>query len=391
MKTLSGYLDKILVIAIASIAIRVAAFLFVMFFNLYDHKGNLVSPLVEQRGIDTPFYQKAAEQYKNIGISILYSKTEDFYKDPNTDYDSMSPLPLFPLILMAFDYEENNTLPLAFLYLILCCLTCIIWLSWLKENGCSTFGLWLFIIIPNPIYFMLAVGTDLPFALLFSVFFVSYFSKTHKKSIWLTALFFLFLLRPNAISVGLFVVFDQINRSLDTAKSLKLIVSCLILLGTLILGFFSLPYFLVYFDLSRDFTYFGISNEEYFEGIYPNLINVFDHILSFLTFLIAKTLYFCGLRPSYSDIPTQILMLRSFVGIFLLPGLIYIFFTDKRDLKILIFLFILPIFIGATQDRYHLAIFPILYLYGFQQYARLFNFLKNILYKGKKFTQNKNS
>ena len=203
-------------------------------------------------------------------------------------------------------------------------------LIWLKENGCSTFGLWLFILIPNPIYFMLALGTDLPFALLFSVFFVSYFSKKQKKSIWLTAMFFLFLLRPNAVSVGLFVLVDQINRSLDKTKSLKLIFSFLILLGTLLLGVFSLPYFLVYFDLSRDFTYFGISNKEYFEGIYPNLMTAFDRILSFLTYLIAKILYFCGLRPSYSDIPIQILLLRSFVGIFLLPGLIYIFFTDKE-------------------------------------------------------------
>ena len=126
MKNLSGYIDKIFVIAIASIAIRVMAFFFVMFFNLYDDQGNRVSPLVEQLSIDTQFYKKAAEQYKDIGISILYSKTEDFYKDPNTDYDSMSPLPLFPLMLIAFDYEENNTLPLAFFYLILCCLTCII-------------------------------------------------------------------------------------------------------------------------------------------------------------------------------------------------------------------------------------------------------------------------
>ena len=194
MKTLSGYIDKILVIAIASVAIRVVAFLFLMLFDVYDNKGNILSPLVEQHSIDTPFYQKTAEQYKNIGISILYSKIEDFYKNPNTDYDSMSAVPLFPLILIAFDYEENNTLPLAFLYLVFCCLTCIIWLSWLKENGCSTLGLWLFILIPNPIYYMVAIGTDLPFALLFSVFFVSYFSRTQKKSIWLTALFFLFQL-----------------------------------------------------------------------------------------------------------------------------------------------------------------------------------------------------
>ena len=80
MKNLSGYIDKIFVIAIASIAIRVMAFFFVMFFNLYDDQGNRVSPLVEQLSIDTQFYKKAAEQYKDIEYLFYIPKPKIFTK-----------------------------------------------------------------------------------------------------------------------------------------------------------------------------------------------------------------------------------------------------------------------------------------------------------------------
>lgn len=368
MNQLVYYLNKFSVIALASVLVRVAAFILFMFINLENHKGQVVSPLVEQKGIDTAFYQEAAEQYKTYGWSILYKKTEDFYKDPSTEYSGMSPMPLFPLLLILFDYQDGNTLPLALLYLIFCCILCLIWLRWLKDNGCPSIGLWLFTLIPNPIYFMVAVGTDLPFALLFSIFFVSYFSKNRNNAVWISALILLFLMRPNSISIGLFVILDQLLKDFNFGKTLKLITLSLMALIVTVLGVFSLPYFVVYLDLSKDFTYFGISNAEYINGIYTFLPDIVNKLFSIVTFIFAKILYFCGLRPSYSDISTEIVLIRAFVGIFLLPGLIYIFLSKKRSLQLLIFIYMLPIFIGATQDRYHLSIFPILYLYGIQLY-----------------------
>ena len=376
MKNFISYARKFFVIAIASVAIRILAFVIFMFINLQDHKGNIVSPLEEQRGIDTAFYQEAAEQYKTYGWSILYKKTEDFYKDPSTEYSGISPMPLFPLLLILTDYQDGNTIPLALLYLVFCCMLCLIWLRWLKDNGCPTIGLWLFTVIPNPIYYMVAVGTDLPFALLFSVFFVSYFSKNRNNFIWISALILLFLMRPNSLSIGIFVILDQLLRDFNLQKRLKLIILPVMTLVVTVIGIFALPYFVVYLDLSKDFTYFGVSNAEYINGIYTNLPIFLDKVLSVITFLFAKILYFCGLRPSYSDVSTEIVFLRAFVGIFLLPGLIYIFFSKKRSLKMLIFIYMLPIFIGATQDRYHLSIFPILYLYGFQIYAMALKFIR---------------
>ena len=373
MKYLTNHLNKFFVIAIASVLVRIFAFILFIFINLENHKGQILSPLVEQKGIDTAFYQEAADEYKTYGWSILYKKTEDFYQDPSAEYSGMSPMPLFPLLLILSDYQDGNTLPLALIYLIFSCILCLIWLRWLKDNGCPTTGLWLFTIIPNPIYFMIAVGTDLPFALLFSIFFVSYFSKNRNNYMWPLALILLFLMRPNSISIGIFVILDQLLRDFNFEKRLKLIMLFVMMLVVTIIGIFSLPYFVVYLDLSKDFTYFGISNAEYINGIYTFLPSAIDKFLSIVTFIFAKILYFCGLRPSYSDISTEIVLMRAFVGIFLLPGIIHIFLSKKRSLQLLILIYILPIFIGATQDRYHLPIFPILYLYGIQVYYNVFN------------------
>ena len=165
MKYFFDNLNKFFVIAMASVLVRIFAFIIFMFINLENHKGHIVSPLVEQKGIDTAFYQEGAEQYKNYGWAIFYKKTEGFYKEPSTEYSGMSPMPLFPLLLILTDYKDGNTIPLALLYLAFCCLLCLIWLRWLKDNGCPTIGLWLFTVIPNPIYFMVAVGMHLSHAL----------------------------------------------------------------------------------------------------------------------------------------------------------------------------------------------------------------------------------
>lgn len=366
-----------------SILIRVSIFIIAIFINFYDQKGNVLSPLVEQKGIDTPFYQKTAEQYKTIGLSIIFSKTKNFYEDVSIDHNKMSPLPLFPLSLILFNYQEGNTLPLSVIYLFMCVSICIIWLNWLKEKGLPNWSLWLFAVIPNPIYYMLAISTDLMFAFFFSLFFTSYFNqKTNRnRNIWIFAIIMMSILRPNAISVILFVLYDKFfsSKNLLNKNNFKFV-----LLGTfiiLILSVFSLPYLLVPISHDVFIDYFGISNAEYFSGIFPQLPEVLDRSFSFIAFIFAKVLYFTGLRPSWADISTITLFLRSFVGIFLLPGFLFLYIRGDNRIKILFTLFIIPIFLVVTQDRYNLAVYPILYFYGVVVISSLFLKIKKRLLK----------
>jgi hypothetical protein len=357
-----------------AILLRILVFILAIFINPQDQKKNSLSPLVEQKGIDTPFYQKAAEQYKNYGLTIIYKKTKSFLdelladssKASSVEPSEMSPLPLFPLTLIAFDYKQGNTLPLAILYLIMSIAFCIIWLKWLSENGLPKWSLWVFTIIPSPIYYMLAISTDMMFAFFFSIFFTSYFRTKNKENyyVWIFALICMTFLRPNVISVILFILFDKLffSKKKLNIKSTQFIFLAVAILTTLALV--SLPYFLVPIGHNLEIDYFGIQHSEYFSGIFNELPHFLNKIISVISLILAKVFYFVGLRPSWSEIPDYILFIRSFTGIFLLPGILYLYIKGDIRIKILFGFFILPILLVVTQDRYNLPVFPILYFYG---------------------------
>lgn len=393
MKFLYNYYNNFNILIGFSIIVRLTIFLLAMVFVINDHKGYVVSPLVVQKGIDTKFYQSAANHYKTIGISVLIEKTKAFYQapeiiveKPEASLSKISPLPLFPLTLIGFNYKTGNTLPLAIFYLFVSCILCYGWLKWLKQNNVPNWGLWTFAVIPNPVYFMLAISTDLLFAFLFFIFFVSYFNEHRhsKNSFWIYSLIGMSLLRPNAISIILFVLWDKYFNDENSLIRDNRKLNLLIIVVTGILVVFTLPYFIYYVTFAKSFTYFGISNEEYLKGAFKAFPEVLDRIISLGSFILAKILYFVGLRPSYSDIPMHMLFLRSFVGIFLLPGFFYLYFYGDKRIKYLFSLYILPIFLGATQDRYHLPVMPILYFYGIvafkEFYDKLFLGRKNIEY-----------
>jgi len=378
-----------------AIFFRILVFILAIFINPQDQKKNSLSPLVEQKGIDTPFYQKAAEEYKNYGLRIIYKKTKFFLDELSADPSKassvepskMSPLPLFPLTLIAFDYKQGNTLPLAILYLIMSIAFCIIWLKWLSEKGLPKWSLWIFTIIPGPIYYMLAISTDLMFALFFSIFFTSYFKTNNKEKdyVWIFALICMTFLRPNVISVILFVLFDKIFFSKKTLniKNIKFIF--LANATFIIWAIKSFHYFLVFIGHNLNIDYFGIQHSEYFEGIFNELPQFLNKVISVISLTLAKVFYFVGIRPSWSEIPGYVLFIRSFAGVFLLPGIIYLYIKGDTRIKILFSFFILPILLVVTQDRYNLPVLPILYFYGIIFFKQFF--LKAELVNLKKINQ----
>jgi hypothetical protein len=382
MKPLNTLYNNFSVLIGFAIVLRLTIFILAMIFVINDHKGYVVSPLVEQQGIDTQFYQRAANHYKAIGLSVLIEKTKAFYQTPEIAVEKprvaqnkISPLPLFPLTLIAFNYKSGNTLPLAIFFLLICCILCWGWLKWLKQNQVPNWGLWIFALIPNPVYFMLAVSTDLLFAFLFFLFFISYFSKNKysKNGFWIYSLIGMSLLRPNAISIILFVLWDKF---FNTEKALirhNKTFNLSIILATGFLIVFTFPYFIYYLTFAKSFTYFGISNAEYLKGAFEVFPEVLNKVISIFSFVLAKIFYFVGLRPSYSGISYHMLFLRSFVGIFLLPGFFYLYIYGDKRIKYLFSLYIFPIFLGATQDRYHLPLMPILYFYGILAFKEFFN------------------
>jgi hypothetical protein len=71
-----------------------------------------------------------------------------------------------------------------------------------------------------------------------------------------------------------------------------------------------------------------------------------------------------GLRPSYASVDTWLVIARALPGLLFLPGLVYLFFAAQWFERCFVLLFMVPIFIGASQERYLLALTPILLLWG---------------------------
>ena len=172
------------------------------------------------------------------------------------------------------------------------------------------------------------------------------------------------LTRPNALSVVLFVVVELLLNWKASAGRLRLFALGLALLFCLAAAVFYLPYFLAFLDASSQITYLGIRQSDYLMGILPTLPAVINKPLSWIALAGIKTLYFCGLRPSYADTPLALVGARAVVGLILLPGLIYCLVAGERSMRLMIICFALPLFAGATQERYNLPFQPLLFYYG---------------------------
>jgi len=277
------------------------------------------------------------------------------------------------LLLQIFNYTKGNTFMLSFFYLCISIVLSWIWLYWLNKKKLPWYVLWIFALLPNPLWFMLAISTDLLFALFFAVFFILYFEKPVEKKfpLWVIPLFIMLLTRPNGISIILFVLWDKfLNRQNFSYEKIINIIT-LILLVPLI--FFLLPYFWTFFDISCGMSFFNVISKEYIAGIFSCLPMGINQIVSWVCFAGAKVLYFVGLRPSYGNISLAVLLARALPGLILLPGFIYLLLKGDKRHRVLFLFYFLPVFLGASQDRYNLPFQPVLYYYGVLGIAALKN------------------
>ena len=368
-------------IIVIGILCRISIFVGSIYLPLYSETGISVSPMKVATGIDYSFYAESLDKYIQVGIRGLLSEFIAFYEGPVEAY--LGPLiagPVFPLMILGFDYREGNSLPLSIFYLIMSTALLMLWLYWLRSKGVGNFLLFVFALIPNPIWFMLNPSTELPFALIFAVFYFVYFKTTQKPLdviVWVTALILLMLTRPNGYSMCLFVVTDIFLRMAIGEKRLKMM-----LLGASFLlfafGLYLYPYFITEMRKTvSTVAFFGILQPEYIDGIYSYLPKWMNLVASWISLIFAKILYFCGLRPSYAGVDWSILVLRAGVGVILLPGLLYVAFVCSRRQKFFFACYLGPIILGSSQDRYNFAVQPVLYFFGVTAIVDIVNNLRS--------------
>jgi hypothetical protein len=137
----------------------------------------------------------------------------------------------------------------------------------------------------------------------------------------------------------------------------------------IIFGLYLYPYFFLEMKKAGSvLTYFGHTPMQYAEGIFHSLPQWLNISLSWASLIGAKLVYFVGLRPSYGVTAPTLVLARGAAGLFLLPGMLWLFAKGRRSEMTLIALYCAPILLGPSQDRYYLPIYPILFLYGVRFY-----------------------
>ena len=252
--------------------------------------------------------------------------------------------------------------------------------SWARFFERRNLGLWaqaLACCFPALIYYSFLVSTDLLYAFLVAIFYATSWSALFNKK-WAIIcstliLLTLLLIRPNALSlipILLIVIFK--NNQIHSIFKFIFIIS-IILLGIYMLLYY-LPYFWEHESNSANTAYWGYYSKEFHEGIFTWLPDWCNNIFSLLVLALSKIIYSVGLRPSYSDVSLWLVLARAAPAVLLLPGLILAIFHAHWFERVFIFFFMIPVYVGASQERYLLAITPLLLFWGIQ-------FYKNIYYK----------
>jgi hypothetical protein len=351
-------------IAVASL-FRLAVFVWAIVWPFANENGQPVSPLLPQAGLDMVFYAQSRELIFGHHLTDLFAGFLSYYGATEEGQFVDVAAPLLPLLLEVFGYGPGHTLPLAAMFLAMGIAWSILWLWWLHRRGLSFGWLVLFAVLPNPVWLTLNISTDLPFALIFGLFWVTCELRHRPRLMWagagLAALGS--ATRPNGLVLLLYLVVDQVRIGIQR-RSIPVLplmtASALLALATV----YYLPQFRSHLGTSDSLGYFGALPGEFFAGLFPSLPHWIDQGASLFLLLGAKALYFCGLRPSYGDTPSATVLIRAAAGMVLLPGLVYWLKAGTTSERLLLVLFLLPIFAGATQERYNLAILPVLFWFG---------------------------
>ena len=296
----------------------------------------------------------------------------------------LKPGPIYPMLVGLAGYEESRNL-LSWSYQIAGALLGWHWSKFLRDRGEP---LWLQILcacFPALVYYSFLVSTDLLYACLIALWLVGARAVLDNKAGALSAagvaMLLLLLARPN--SLALLPMMCLLAWRVKSFKTWLLLSLFWVVVGLYMLIYY-LPYYWVHDSNAGATHYWGLLPSEYYKGLWTEAPAWISQPLSWLLFAISKLMHAVGLRPSYASIDAWLVVARALPGLVFMPGLIYLFFAAEKFERWFVFFFMLPIFIGASQERYLLALTPFWLLWGVRAWSgacrwsyRQFGFEKN--------------
>ena len=343
-------------------AFRIVVYVFLILNPIPNEQGALVSPLLEQKGIDFMVYRFAADRLVEgwPDPSALMS-----FRDPSTG--RMFPVPgaLLPVLLIGFAYGPGNTLPLSLLFLGMGIGLSSAWIWWLWRQGLRAHWLALFAVLPGPVWFSVNISTDLLFACVVGWFFLAHVHGGTAVSRWAwgyAAAAVSLLIRPNGLGLFLYLLLRQVPHWRRPVVAIAVLATAAV--GAVAFVVYYQPYLGAYALGIQVVTYWGFSQSAYLHGIFDVLPGALNLIASWFALSVAKAMYFTGLRPSYGTTESLFVLARAAPGLILLPGLVWAFVRGTWAHRLFLGVYLLPFALGVAQDRYNLPILPILFLYG---------------------------
>jgi hypothetical protein len=346
---------------------RLISFAYLACFNFENEFGDRISPLTSQTMGDISFFLKFKSDAWGPLVNLI--QVRNFENLLDWMVNGFYPGPLFPWLLNLTGYAETSTYILPIFFTIFSSINSFIWLMHLRKLNSTLFAQILIIIYPNLIYYTAVISTDMLFCLFFGIFYYLLKFKYQNIFNFLIAFFVILmctLTRPNSLILfPLLGYYLWVSRLHFEKFSFTLAFLSISLLGAISLTYY-LPYFFAYNNASSLISYWGVTQQTYLNGIFGFLPDLLNLTFSWLILGISKIIYLTGLRPSYSGVDNAIVLFRSVGGIILLPGIFYLLLRGENIDKLILIIFVAPILIGASQERYLLPICPILIFYGSQ-------------------------
>ena len=363
----------VLACAIALLA-RLAVFFYLIAFPMANETGNLVSPMIFQLGSDYSFYFDSLEIYQGSFSDFFTHVMKTFDAPFSNLYKFVTSGPVLPILFMVFSYSAGNTLPLSIATLAVGTITAWLWIVWLHRRDVRLVWLLVFAILPNPIWYQINNSLDTYHALfvaLFAITFLGGEANRARVAMGLGAGTLATLAKPNGLPLIVFILVDIVLHHSTTKFWLKAAFMLSAAAIVAIFFLFYMTYLIAFLESSSHFKFFGVPYASYLTGMYDALPTILELPLSWLSLIVVKILYLVGLRPSYGITPFDIVLIRSAPGLILLPGLLWLLFKRPRRVALFILIFLIPPFLGATQERYLLPIMPIVFYYSVVAFGAL--------------------
>jgi hypothetical protein len=368
-----------LVLALLVLLSRIVAFWVFDQWDVVNDSGVAIKPLGEPAYLDYSTYKMHIDSAWHEMLRPLLFFQHAFSDGAEAwawlHGQSLKPGPIFPGLLNLWGYERIRA-PLSLAYLLTGCGLGWLWAMFLAWRGMGYWVQALAACFPALVYYSFLVSTDLLYAVLMAVFYASAWSVLlRKQGAWMWCMVTMavaLLSRPNALAMVpvLFVVLAAESTLRWWTKSLWMLIWGFISAYMLI---YYLPYFWVHESNSVGTNYWGIYPDQFHEGLLIGWPQWLNQSVSLLLLAISKLIYSVGLRPSYAEISSWLVVARASPGLLFLPGLFYGLWRGQWFDRVFVFFFLLPVYVGAAQERYLLAITPLLLLWGIQAYRAVWS------------------